>query len=66
MLIPLWKSAAGCPPLVFAAPFALTAPLLWGKVLTVGQWESLDQPHTFTRGGPGVAECGLFPPGSDT
>lgn len=50
MLIPLWKAAAGCPPLTFAGPFSLTAPLLWGKVLTVGWWESPDQPHTFAQG----------------
>ena len=66
VLIPLCKSAAGCPPLVLATHFALPTPLLWVKVLIVGQWESLDQPQTFAQGGMWVAECGLFPPGSNT
>lgn len=53
MLIPLWKSTARCPPLVLAVPFALPTPSLWAKVLIVGQWKSLDQPHIFSGQGGG-------------
>lgn len=49
------------PPLVLAAPFALTTPLLRGKMLTGGQWESLDQPHAFAQGGNRGGRAWPFP-----